>query len=284
MYFLALTRCPEWEGITGMTMISRPSDRLNSILAEKEKVLVSYSGGVDSTVLAAAAREVLGQKSRCIILDSPLLPRRSLKKALDRAGMLGFNVDVLSLPILGDPRFLENPEERCYLCKKLACRLLKERAEKSGIACVVDGVHLSDLDEFRPGLRACQEEGVSHPMAEAGMTKEDVRESARASGFGFWDEPSAACLASRIPYGEAITTRMLARIEHAEDYLHDLGFNQVRVRTHGTIARIEVSSQDFKRTLTHRNEIVTRLRDLGYDYVTLDLEGFRSGSLDLHVQ
>jgi uncharacterized protein len=267
-----------------MTMRLRPSDRLQRILAGKEKVLVSYSGGVDSTVLAAAAREVLGQKSSCVILDSPLLPRRSLKKALDRAEKLGFDVEVIPFPILGDPRFVDNPEERCYLCKKLACRLLKQKAEESGIVCVVDGVQLSDLDEFRPGLRACQEEGVSHPLAEAGMTKEDVRESARRSGLNFWDEPSAACLASRIPYGEAVTTRNLARIEQAEDHLHDLGFDQVRVRTHGTIARIEVLSRDIERALSLRKEIVSLLRDLGYDYVTLDLEGFRSGSLDLHVR
>jgi uncharacterized protein len=257
---------------------------LHRILAEKENVLVSYSGGVDSTVLAVAAQEVLGQKSSCVILDSPLFPRRSLKKALDRAEKLGLDVEVIPFPILGDSRFVENPEERCYLCKKLACRLLKERAEESGIVYVVDGTQLSDLDEFRPGLRACLEEGVSHPLAEAGMTKEDVREYARRYGLALGDEPSAACLASRIPYGEAVTMRKLTKIEQAEDHLHDLGFEQVRVRTHGTIARIEVPSRDLERTLSHRKEIVSLLRDLGYDYVTLDLEGFRSGSLDIHVR
>lgn len=284
MYFLALTRCPEGEGTWGITMRSRPSDNLHRILAEKKKVLVSYSGGVDSTFLAAVAREVLGGGSLCVILDSPLLPRRSLKRALDRAEELGIEVEVVPFPILGDPGFVENPEKRCYLCKKLSCRLLRERAEEVGITCVMDGVQLSDLDEFRPGLEACREEGVSHPLAEAGMTKEDVRASARRSGLGFWDEPSSACLASRIPYGDTITPGKLAMIEQAEDHLHDLGFDQVRVRTHGAVARIEVSINDLERILPNRQEIVQHLRELGYDYITLDLEGFRSGSLDIHVR
>ena len=265
-------------------MRSRVPDRLHRILAEKEKVLVSYSGGVDSTVLAAAAREVLGSGSRCAILDSPLLPRRTLQRALDRAEELGLEVDVIPFPILKDARFVKNPVRRCYLCKKFSCRLLKERAAESGTTWVVDGVQLSDLDEFRPGLLACREEGVSHPLAEAGMTKGDVLVSARESGLGFWNEPPAACLASRIPYGEEITTGKLAMIELAEDQLRDLGFDQVRVRTHGATARIEVSCGDLEKILAHRQEIVHRLRELGYDYVTLDLEGFRSGSLDIHVR
>lgn len=267
-----------------MTMRSRVPERLQRILALKGKVLVSYSGGVDSTVLAFAAQEVLGGGSRCVILDSPLLPRRALRKALDRAEELGLEVEMIPFPILADSRFVENPERRCYLCKKLSCRLLKERAAEAGIDEVVDGVQLSDLEEYRPGLDACREEVVSHPLAEAGMTKEDVRASARESGLGFWAEPSAACLASRIPYNEAITAERLAMIERAEDHLLDLGFSQVRVRTHRTMARIEVPSRDLERILVHREQIVRRLRELGYDYVTLDLEGFRSGSLDIHVR
>jgi uncharacterized protein len=265
-------------------MTSKHQDRLLQVLAAKKKVLVSYSGGVDSTVLAAAAREALGSNSRCILLDSPLVPRRTVQKAVARAKALGLDCEVQRFPILENPLFLENQENRCYLCKKLSGRVLRKIAEELGDACVIDGVQLSDLEEFRPGLVACREEGISHPLAEAGMSKDDIRAAARETGYDFWEEPSTACLASRIPYGERISEDILKMIEKAEELLHDLGFTQVRVRTYGTMARIEILPDQFDRILSYRNEIVHSLNNLGYDYVTLDLEGFRSGSMDKHVQ
>jgi uncharacterized protein len=265
-------------------MKSKSLERLQQVLAGKKKVLVSYSGGVDSTVLAAAARKALGSNSRCILFDSPLVPRRILQKAMDRAMALGINCEVIHFPILEHALFLENPENRCYFCKKLSGRILREKAAEFGNACVVDGVQLSDLEEYRPGLVACREEGVSHPLAEAGMTKEDIRKAARESGFDFWEEPSMACLASRLPYGVRITEENLKMIEKAEDFLHDLGFAQVRVRTYNTIARIEILPDQFARLLSCRDEIVNMLGELGYEYVTLDLEGFRSGSMDKNIR
>jgi uncharacterized protein len=255
-------------------------DKLQELLSAKKKVLVSYSGGVDSTILAIAAKEALGNCSRCIMLDSPLVPRRTLQKALARAEALGLDCEVYRFPILENAPFLENQKNRCYLCKKISGRILRGRAADLGDLCVVDGVQLSDLEEFRPGLAACTEEGISHPLAEAGMTKEDVRAAAREKGHDFWEEPSSPCLATRIPYGEKISEDKLKMIETAEDLLHDSGFAQVRVRTHGNIARIEILPHQFARLLSLRNDIVSSLKGLGYDYITLDLEGFRSGSMD----
>jgi uncharacterized protein len=255
-------------------------DRLQQILAEKKKVLVSYSGGVDSTVLAVVSRQVLGPDSRCALLHSPLIPRRTFKNALSRARALGLDCDVIPFPILDYKRFVENREDRCYICKKVSSHILKDRASEFGKACVIDGVQLSDMNGYRPGLAACDEERIVHPLSEAGMTKEDVRNTARGYGFDFWDNPSSACLASRIPYGEKITVERLEMIEKAEDILQDLGFHQVRVRTHGTIARIEVLPDQFGRLLTIRETVTSAFERIGYDYVTLDLEGFRSGSMD----
>lgn len=259
------------------------SDRLRQVFSDWDKVIVSYSGGVDSSVVASAARDALSDNSLCILLDSPLIPRRALQKARDRAAALGLKCEVIDFPVLNDPDFRANPVDRCYRCKKLSSRLLKEKAADFGTSSVVDGVQLSDLKEYRPGLTACREEGISHPLVEAGMGKEDVRKAARDAGFDFWDEPSSACLASRLPYGDAITEEKLEIIEAAENLLQDLGFTQVRVRTHGPIARIEVPPGQLPRLLEHREEIVEAMEALGYRFITLDLKGFRSGSLDENI-
>jgi uncharacterized protein len=264
-------------------MKSSSLDRLQQILARRKKVLVSYSGGVDSTLVGVASQEVLGKDSRCVLLHSPLIPQRTFEKALSRAKALGLDCEVIPFPVLEYDRFVENRENRCYLCKKISSRILKERAAEFGSTCVVDGVQLSDMNEYRPGLAACDEECIDHPLSEAGMTKEDVMKAAREYGFDFWDDPSTPCLATRIPYGERITVETLEMIEKAEDMLHDLGFHQVRVRTHDTIARIEILPDQFGR-LIHFREMITRgFEEIGYDYVTLDLKGFRSGSMDKNI-
>jgi pyridinium-3,5-biscarboxylic acid mononucleotide sulfurtransferase len=253
---------------------------LKSYIEGKGSMLISYSGGVDSSLLAAIAEGVLGDTCRCVLLDSPVVPRRELREALVVAHDLGLDLEVIPVDVLGDEQFRKNSQERCYFCKKLSGKILKEKAQQLGMACIADGIHESDLGEHRPGYRASNEEGFVHPFIEAGMTKEDIRELAHGLGYGFWKKPSAACLSSRIPYGQEITKEDLLMIETAEDYLFELGFSQFRVRNHGGLARIEVIPQEFEVLLTLRDDISRHLKNIGFSYVTLDLEGFRSGSMD----
>ncbi len=253
---------------------------LRTFLEKNRRVIISYSGGVDSALLAAMAKEVLSENVRCVILDSPLLPRKALREALLRASELGVSCVVTPFPILDDPQFVLNRKDRCYHCKKCASRILKESARNFGEATVIDGVNTSDLAEFRPGLRACDEEGISHPFADCDISKEEIRSIARDAGFSFWDLPSLPCLASRIPYGEEITRERIQIIEKAEEIVKKCGVSVVRVRSHREIARIEVLPGEFLRLLEHREAVSQELHALGFRYITLDLDGFRSGSLD----
>ncbi|WP_394339495.1 ATP-dependent sacrificial sulfur transferase LarE [Methanoregula sp.] len=243
-------------------------------------MLVAFSGGVDSSLLAVLAREAFGDKSRCVLLDSPVVPREAIDEAQRIARDYNLNLEILQLTLMDDERFTKNPAERCYWCKKTSAGVLKRRAQELGLACVADGINVSDTGEHRPGLAASTEEGIVHPFLDAGMTKNNIRECARAGGFDFWDKPSAACLSSRIPYGEVITGEKLHMVEEAEAFLHKKGFRQVRVRVHGTIARIEVPKEEMHALLDMHAAVAGTLSALGFSYVTLDLEGYRSGSMD----
>jgi uncharacterized protein len=253
---------------------------LRKKLAEKEKILISFSGGVDSSLLAKVAGDVLGENAVCVILDSETMPRSELEKAEALAESFGINCLVEKYSIINDTDFIKNPPHRCYLCKKASARTLKIVAAKKGIRCIADGVNLSDCGDYRPGIKASDEVGIWHPFVEAGISKEDIRKLAKQMGLSFWDKPSSACLASRIPYGDQITGANLAMVEMAEDHLKSLGLKQVRVRVHGSVARIEVPEEEMEMVLLSRERIAKELKKAGFKYVTLDLQGFRSGSMN----
>ncbi len=253
---------------------------LKDMIASKGSMLISYSGGVDSALLAVLATDVLGSNARCALLDSPVVPRAAVAEAQQIAQDYHLAMEIIPLRVMDDERFTKNPADRCYWCKKKSAKVLKWRKDALHLACIADGTNASDTGEHRPGLLASTEEGIIHPFLDAGITKADIREIAQATGLQFWDKPSAACLSSRIPYGDEITHKKLTMIEEAEAFLHANGFSQCRVRLHGGIARIEVTGDDMQKLLTNRQELENMFRTIGFTYVTLDLAGYRSGSMD----
>ncbi|MEN3002319.1 MAG: ATP-dependent sacrificial sulfur transferase LarE [Armatimonadota bacterium] len=272
-----------WAGasVDGLTPeLQAKYDRLRAILQEMGSVAIGLSGGVDSTLLVKVAHAVLGERCLAVIGESEAFPEGEIEEAKRLAEQIGVRVRLIRTHELNNPLFSVNRPDRCYHCKTELFRLMRQVADEEGITWIADGTHLDDTGDYRPGMRAAQEFGVRAPLLEAGFRKADIRALARALGLPIWDKPSFACLSSRFPYGTPITRELLIQVDRAERFLRELGFRQVRVRHHDTIARIEVPPEEFPRLLQHAPAIVAHLRSLGYTYVTLDLEGYRSGKMN----
>ena len=246
-------------------------------MRELGSALVCFSGGVDSAFVLAVAHEVLGDRAAGLTTVSPSLAPVEREEALSLAKEIGAKHYLIESNEIHDPRYA-NPTNRCYYCKTELYRIAGAEAAKLGFAHVLNGTNRDDLGDYRPGLDAASEAEVVSPLVELGFTKADVREAAKVVGLRVWDKPAAACLSSRIPYGTEVTMQRLAQIAEAESGIKALGLKQVRVRYHGDVARIEVSTQEIEKAFAVRNEIVAAGKRAGFAFVTLDLEGYRTGS------
>lgn len=267
-----------------MKSVTDKYEDLKRILKEMGSVLVGYSGGVDSTFLMKVAADVLGDSAVAVIATSEAYPTSETESAKELASNLGIRLISIRTDELHNPDFTRNAPDRCYHCKKELFRRLQEIADSEGIRWIAHGANIDDLGDYRPGQTAAQEMNARAPLQEAGLTKSEIRELSQRLGIPTWDKPSLACLSSRIPYGMRISSEALSRIDKAEAFLRLLGFRQLRVRHHDTIARIEVEIGDLPKLLEAREKITKQFKELGYVYVTVDLDGYRTGSMNAVLQ
>jgi pyridinium-3,5-biscarboxylic acid mononucleotide sulfurtransferase len=275
------------EILNSATTLAQKSERLREILASRASLLVAYSGGVDSAFLAWAAHQVLGERMLAVIADSASLARAHLEDALAFARERGIPVEVVETRELENPDYVRNDAMRCFHCKDELFGVLERfRTDRGfdgrGFDAIAYGVNADDAGDFRPGQEAARQHHVLAPLLEAGLNKAEIRELAREAGLRVWDKPASACLSSRVEYGRPVTPAALSVIERGEEALRGLGFRQFRVRHHGEIVRIEIAQEELPRALTAQmaRDLTVVFRGLGFKFVTLDLEGFRSGSMN----
>lgn len=276
------TRTRTIESTKTSDALAGKAERLHVLLAGYQSILVAFSGGVDSAYLAIAASRILGSRALAVTADSPSYPDSHRRLALGIAGEFGFAHEIIHTTELERPEYRANPANRCYYCKDELYRNLAAIARDRGLAVVADGNNADDRGDYRPGRQAAREHGVRSPLDEAELTKDDIRALAREAGLASWDEPASACLSSRIPYGHEVTDERLRQIERAEDAVRELGFRIFRVRHHDTVARLEIARTEMPRALDPdiNAKLVAALKALGYQYVSLDLQGYRLGSLN----
>lgn len=263
-------------------MLTQKLEQLKTIFAEMDRALIAYSGGIDSTLVAKIAYDVLGDRALAITAESPSLLPEDLEEARIQAAAIGITHEIVQTHEMDNPNYTANPVNRCYFCKSELHDTLKPLALQRGYPYVVDGVNADDLQDYRPGIQAAKERGARSPLAEVGITKIEVRQLSQQLGLPWWDKPAQPCLSSRFPYGEEITVAKLQRVGRAELYLRKQGLKNLRVRSEGDTARIEIPSEQIKEFVltTDLPTLVAAFQEFGFIYVTLDLEGYKSGKLN----
>jgi pyridinium-3,5-biscarboxylic acid mononucleotide sulfurtransferase len=262
-------------------LLHEKNEKLHAILREMGGCVIGFSGGVDSTFLYAAARKILGDQAIAVTITSEIHPEWELEEAQEVARLIGGKHRVLQAKALEIPGLAENPENRCYVCKKAIAEELWKIAREEGVPCVVDGGNLDDRGDYRPGRQAAVEAGIRSPLEEAGMAKDDIRQLSKELKLPTWNKPSYACLISRFPYGVYLTPEKMRKVALAEDYLREMGLRTVRVRYHDDVARLELGEDEYKRVVDElRAAVVEKVKQAGFAYVALDLQGYRTGAMN----
>jgi uncharacterized protein len=273
------------KSLRSLTERTKKIQKLRKILKSYKSVLVAFSGGTDSSFLLKAAVDFLGfDKVLAVTVKSEFIPEKEIKEAETVANFIGSKWEAIDIPTLYKNHLNMNPTERCYICKKTMLKSLKKIAKEEDLNQVVEGSIIEDKKKFRPGTKAIKELKVKSPLMEAGLTKPEIRKLSRKLSLPVWNKPSFTCLATRFPYNTRLTKKNLKKVEQAENFLSDKSFKKLRVRHHGNIARIEIPEKDFDKLLSHRESIINEFKKIGYDYITLDIEEYRSGSMDIKTK